>query len=229
MRIYLLGILLVCSLTAVRGQIPPPDTLGSVMILKMAPLSLFDLDNTVQAGLEVPLKNPAWTVHQELGYGHSVFNLWFYERGEHPNRETWRSRSQLRYYFRKRNQKSAYVAAEYLFKKNSEQKFESVGYECTGVQFNQQCAYFKNQKTHLGRFVNAFHLKFGGQIVIGERWLLDMNVGLGIRALNVRYLDKYPKPVLGRDFQFFDFRTDVPGRYQPTPSFSLGVQLGYRL
>lgn len=229
MRIYALGVLWVCSLTMVRAQIPPPDTLGSVVILKIAPLTLFDLDNTVQAGIEVPLKNPAWTLQQEVGYGHSAFNLWLYERREHPNRETWRSRSQIRYYFRKRNQKSAYIAAEYLFKKNSEQKFESVGYECTGAQFNQQCAYFKNQNTHLGRFVSAFHVKWGGQIVIGERWLLDMHLGAGIRALNVRYLDQYRKPALGNDFRWFDFRTDVPGRYEPTPSLSFGVQLGYRL
>ena len=228
MRVFSLGVFLLYSLTTAQAQIPPPDTLGSVIILKIAPLALFDLDNTVQAGVEVPLKNPAWTLQQEVGYGHSAFNLWFFERQEHPNRETWRSRSQIRYYFRKRNQKSAYIAGEYLFKKNSEAKFESVGYECVGSQFNQQCAYFKNQKTHLGRFVSAFHLKWGGQIVISERWLLDMYLGAGIRALNVRYLNKY-KPSVGNEFVFFDFRTDVPGRYRPTPSFSFGVNLGYRL
>ena len=228
MRVFFLGGLLFYSLTTVQAQIPPPDTLGSVIILKIAPLALFDLDNTVQAGIEVPLKNPAWTLQQEVGYGHSAFNLWSFERQEHPNRETWRSRSQIRYYFRKRNQKSAYIAGEYLFKKNSETKFESVGYECVGSQFNQQCAYFKNQKTHLGRFVSAFHLKWGGQIVISERWLLDMYLGACIRALNVRYLNKY-KPSVGNEFVFFDFRTDVPGRYRPTPSFSFGVNLGYRL
>jgi hypothetical protein len=229
MRVIFLGVLFVCSLRVIQAQIPPPDTLGSVIILKITPLALFDLDNTVQGGVEVPLRNPAWTVQQEVGYGHSAFNLWSGEREEHPRRETWRSRSQIRYYFRKRNQKSAYIAGEYLFKKNSEEKFESVGYECIGGQFNQQCAYFKNQKVHLGRFVNAFHLKWGGQITMSERWLLDMYLGFGIRALNVRYLGLPRNTITNDRFDFFNIRTDNPGRYRPTGSFSLGVHVGYRL
>ncbi|MPR32226.1 DUF3575 domain-containing protein [Salmonirosea aquatica] len=229
MRKCLLGVLFVCSLASAYAQVPSPDTLGSVIILKVTPLALFDLDNTVQAGIEVPLWNPAWTVQQEVGYGHSAFNLWHVERDEHPHRETWRSRSQIRYYFHKRNQQSAYIAGEYLFKKNSEEQFESVGYDCTGGRFNQQCAYFKNQDTHLGRFVNAFHIKWGGQIVMGERWLMDIYLGLGIRALNVRYLG-LPRNTRSDDqVDFFSIRTDIPGRYRPTGSLSMGFHFGYRL
>jgi hypothetical protein len=77
--------------------------------------------------------------------------------------------------------------------------------------------------------VNAFHLKWGGQIVIGERWLLDMYRGLGIRALHVRYLSQSPGPSFHDRFVWFSIRNDVPGRYRPTSSFSLGVHLGYRL
>ena len=225
---FILGLFL-GFLAAAHAQVPPPDTLGSVIILKLTPLALFDLDNTIQAGIEVPLPNPAWTIQQEIGYGHSAFNLWHAEREEHPRRETWRSRSQIRYYFRKTNQRSAYIAGEYLFKKNSEEKFESVGYECIGGRFNQQCAYFKNQEVHLGRFVNAFHLKWGGQFSIGERWLMDIYLGLGIRALNVRYLGLPRNTTSDDQFDFFNIRTDIPGRYRPTGSFSMGFHFGYRL
>jgi hypothetical protein len=83
-----LGTRFVCCLVSARGQVPDLDTLGSVIILKFTPLALFDLDNTVQAGVEVPLRNPAWTEQQELGYGHSAFNLWYAEREEHPLSKT---------------------------------------------------------------------------------------------------------------------------------------------
>lgn len=214
--------------TVAQAQIPRPDTLGSIIILKITPLALFDLDNTVQVGLEVPLRNPAWTIQQELGYGHSAFNLWYGERRQYPDRETWRFRSQIRYYFRKRNQNSAYIAGEYLFKKNSEEKFESVGMDCLNGQFGP-CAYFQNRDVHLGRFINAFHAKWGGQIVIGEHMLMDIYLGFGIRSLVVRYLGvpKSDTPDIGRDF--FPVRTDRIGRYHPTGSFSMGFHFGWRL
>jgi hypothetical protein len=89
------------------------------MILKITPLALFDIDNTIQGGIELPLHNPAWTMQQEFGYGHSAFNLWQGEREQHPDRETWRFRTQIRYYFLKNNQRSPYIAGEYLLKKTA--------------------------------------------------------------------------------------------------------------
>lgn len=228
MRKYSLMLLLAFVGAVSYAQIPKPDTLGSIIILKITPLALFDLDNTVQVGLEVPLRNPAWTIQQELGYGHSAFNLWYGERKQYPDRETWRFRSQIRYYFRKNNQKSAYIAGEYLFKKNSEEKYESVGMDCLSGQFGP-CAYFQYRDVHLGRFVNVFHAKWGGQFTIGERMLMDIYLGAGIRALVVRYLGipKSQIPDIGRGF--FPVRTDRVGRYHPTGSFSMGLHFGWRL
>ncbi len=225
------GLLLSLSLagSVCFAQIPKPNTLGSVIILKITPLALFDLDNTVQIGLEVPLRNPAWTIQQELGYGHSAFNLWYGERIEHPNRETWRSRTQLRYYFRDQNRNSPYLAGEYLFKLNREKKYESVGMECANGQFGP-CAYFQNRDTHLGRFVNAFHVKWGWQFPMGKRMTFDTYVGGGIRALNVRYLglpEDTRRNVNNTDF--FDIRTNRIGRYGPMGSFSMGFHLGWRI
>lgn len=229
MRKYCLLLLLPFVGTNSYAQIPKPDTLGSIIILKITPLALFDLDNTVQVGLEVPLRNPAWTIQQELGYGHSAFNLWYGERKQHPDRETWRSRTQIRYYFRQQNRNSPYIVGEYLFKKNNEEKYESVGMECNSGPFGP-CAYFQNRETHLGRFVNAFHVKWGWQFPMGERMTFDTYVGGGIRALNVKYLG-LPDDARrnNNNGDFFDIRTNRIGRYGPFPSFSMGFHFGWRL
>ncbi len=229
MRKYIL-VGLLCALAGFgHAQTPRRDSLGSVILLKVTPLALFDVDNTIQVGIELPLPNPAWTVQQEMGYGHSSFNLWYGEREQHPDRETWRFRSQIRYYFLKQNQRSLYLAGEYLFKKNSEERFDAVGMDCTFGQFGRQCAYFQNKNTHLGRFVNAFHFKFGGQFPIGERWFMDAYVGLGLRGLRVRYLGMDNNQQVDQDPGFFSLRTNRPGIYGPFGSASLGIHLGYRL
>ncbi|WP_373515493.1 hypothetical protein, partial [Persicitalea sp.] len=93
------------------------------------------------------------------------------------------------------------------------------------------CAYFENRETHLGRFVNAFHIKWGWQFPIGERMSMDTYVGGGIRALNVKYLG-LPNDTSfngGGGGDFLTFRTDRPGRYEPSPSFSMGFHFGWRL
>lgn len=220
--------LILLLLTPAYGyaQAPKPDSLGSVVILKITPLALFDVDNTLQLGLEVPFHNPAWTFQQEVGYGHSSFNIWYTERENYPDRETWRFRSQLRYYFRNNNQSSPYIAGEYLFKKNSEQKTESVGVDCLNGPFGP-CAYFQIKDRNLGRFVNAFHIKWGWQFRMGGRWYFDTYVGGGIRALQVRYLDGGGRSLDNRGISIF--RKDTPGRYRPIPSLSAGVHFGYRL
>lgn len=223
---FFLGALLLLTGT-VHAQRVGPDTLGSASYLKITPLALFDIDNTIQVGLELPLPNPAWTMQQEAGYGHSAFNLWQGEREKHPDRETWRFRTQIRYYFLKQNQRSSYLAGEYLFKKNSEERFHAVGMDCAEGQFGPTCAYFRNQETHLGRFVNAFHLKFGGQFPIGKRWMMDLYVGLGIRGLRVRYLSAVANELPFENI--FDIRTNRPGVYEPSGSLSSGFHLGYRL
>ncbi len=221
-----LALLLLVSASG-YAQVLRPDTLGSVVILKITPLTLFDLDNTLQLGLEVPFRDPAWTFQQEMGYGHSAFNLWYNERENYPDRETWRFRSQLRYYFRKNNQSSPYIAGEYLFKKNSEERTESVGVDCPNGRFGP-CAYFQVKERHLFRFVGAFHVKWGWQFKMGNRWYFDTYVGGGIRALQVRYQDGMDRTDFGWRFRSL-FRDSAPGRYGPSPSFSAGVHFGYRL
>lgn len=230
MRKRWLSICLAFVATTAPAQVPSPDALKSAIILKITPLALFDLDNTVQLGVEVPLKNPAWSLQQEMGYGHSAFNLWYSERQRYPDRETWRFRTQIRYYFLKQNRNSPYMAGEYLLKKNMEGKYRSVGMDCSTTQFGgQNCAYFQNRRVHLARFVNAFHLKLGWQFSIGNRMALDTYVGAGIRALQVKYVGLPPNSFFNGRRDFLTFRNDWPGRYGPTPSLSAGFHIGWRL
>jgi hypothetical protein len=94
-------------------------------------------------------------------------------------------------------------------------------------QFGRTCAYFHNQHTHMRRFVNAFHVKFGGQFPIGARWTMDTYIGLGLRGLRVRYLSPAPNEM---PFEhLFGIRTSRPGIYRPHGSLSVGFHFGYRL
>ncbi|HEV7350040.1 DUF3575 domain-containing protein [Telluribacter sp.] len=202
-----------------------PDSLNRQPILKFAPLALFDPDNTLQVGIEIPLPDPRFSVQQEAGYGHSAFNVYPFQREEYPNRETWRFRTQLRMYYRMNESGAGYFAAEYLFKKNSIQQLKSVGMDCASPG---QCAYFQTRNVSLGRFVNAFHLKAGWQYYLAPRMNLDVYFGLGMRNLTVRTLGQENEQLRNNSNSLW-FGTDQPGRYGPIGSFTFGFHLGWVL
>jgi hypothetical protein len=206
------------------GGAYPPDSLNRRLVLKVTPLMLFDPDNTLQAGLEVPLRNPRYSFQQEVGYGHAAYALYPTERAE-QNKETWRLRTQLRRYYRQNQNGAGYFALEYLFKKNSLRQWRAVGRDCASPG---QCAYFENRQVALGRFVNAWHLKMGWQYLLGDRLNLDLYWGVGVRDLTVRTLS-LENEELTRDGDFLWFRTNRPGYYGPVPSLSLGFHLGWFL
>ncbi|WP_247234230.1 DUF3575 domain-containing protein [Telluribacter sp. SYSU D00476] len=202
-----------------------PDSLNRQPIIKVTPLTLFDLDNTLQAGIEIPLPNPKYSVQQELGYGHSAFNFFPSEREDYPNKETWRFRTQLRMYYRQNRNGAGYFAAEYLFKKNSIREWRAQGMDCANPW---QCAYFENRMVNLGRFLSAYHLKMGWQYILSPRMNLDFYWGLGLRSLTVRNLSVENETLFTDDEPVW-FRPDTPGRYGPAPSLSVGFHLGWIL
>jgi hypothetical protein len=206
------------------GGAYPPDSLNRRLVLKVTPLMLFDPDNTLQAGLEVPLRNPRYSFQQEVGYGHAAYALYPTERAE-QNKETWRLRTQLRRYYRQNQNGAGYFALEYLFKKNNIRQWRSVGMDCGSPG---QCAYFENRPVTLGRFVNALHLKMGWQYLIGERLNLDLYWGLGLRNLKVRTMGVADENLVGND-GFVWFGTNRPGNYGPVSSLSLGFHVGWFL
>ena len=202
-----------------------PDESKKHIILKWSPLSMFDIDNTVQLGVEVPLRNDRFTIQQEAGYGHSSFNIWYSDFEHRPDIATIKSRTQLRYYFFGKPKFRSYIAGEYLFKRVLTQETQWVGMDCVT---NGGCSYFTNKKVEQGRFVNAVHAKIGWQFYFSNRTSLDLFVGFGLRKARVKILTKGVENV---DFDngWDWWVNNNNARSEVIPSVSTGFHLGFAL
>ncbi|MCE7041073.1 hypothetical protein [Dyadobacter sp. CY312] len=206
------------------GQIDPEESRKHV-ILKWSPLSMFDVDNTVQLGVEVPLPDSRFTIQQDVGYGHANFNIWYAEQGPRPNKYTIKTRTQFRFYFHERPRFRAYVAGEYLYKKVVNSDVRWIGRDCSETG---GCSFFENMKVRQGRFVNALHVKAGWQFYISNRTTVDLFVGMGGRRASVRMLTPNVENVnLDSDWNFW--RSDINDRPEVIPSLAVGFHLGLAL
>ncbi|WP_221391346.1 DUF3575 domain-containing protein [Dyadobacter sp. NIV53] len=206
-----------------HAQIDPDESKNHI-ILKWSPLSLFDIDNTVQLGLEVPV-NDKFTIQQDIGYGHSGFNVWYADYENRPDIGTIKSRTQLRYYFYAKPRFRSYLAGEYLFKRVVRQETKWVGMDCVD---NGGCSYFSYKNVKQGKFVNALHAKIGWQFYFSNRTSLDLFVGFGLRKARIRTLTKGVGNV---DFDngwdwWINANNNDP---QIIPSVSTGFHLGFAL
>ncbi|TDE17246.1 DUF3575 domain-containing protein [Dyadobacter psychrotolerans] len=193
------------------------------VIVKFAPLAMFDIDNTFQAGIEIPI-NTRWTVQQDFGYGHANFNLWYIDRNERPDKTTWKSRTQIRYYFYQKNRFAAYLAGEYLYKRVVTQQTQWVGVDCgTGG-----CNYFENKNVKLARLANGMHVKAGWQFYFSNRTTIDLFTGFGLRNRQLRILTpNVDRADFGDDFGIFSNNT--PGSSILLPSVAVGFHIGIML
>ena len=193
------------------------------VIVKFAPLAMFDFDNVVQFGVEVPLGNSGMSVQQDFGYGHSSFNMWYNSANDRPEKETYKSRTQLRYYYMERRRVRAYVAGEFLFKKVIYSENKWVGMDCDSPFGN--CGYFEDKYVKTARNVGAGHAKLGWQFYFGNRMALDLFTGIGYRNIRVRSitagLENASVPRTNRWFEY-----DRPGTNEIVPSLSMGFHLG---
>lgn len=218
--VYCLCLFLISS-TCSLAQIDPEESRKHI-IVKWSPLSLFDIDNTFQVGAEIPLKDNRFTIQQDVGYGHSSFNVWYAEEEDRPNKATIKARTQFRYYFFEKTRFRSYVAGEYLYKRlvNSERQW--VGVDCSGTG---GCSYFENKNVRQGRFVNALHVKAGWQFYFSNRTSLDVFAGFGLRKAHVRSLTEGAQNInFNGGWEFF--RSDANGSHEVIPSLSLGFHLG---
>ena len=202
-----------------------PDEFKKHIILKWSPLSMFDIDNTVQLGIEVPLRNDRFTIQQEAGYGHSSFNMWYSDFEHRPDIATIKSRTQLRYYFFEKPKFRSYVAGEYLFKRVLTQETQWVGMDCANTG---GCSYFTYKKVEQGRFVNAVHAKIGWQFYFSNRTSLDLFVGFGLRKARVKTLTKGVGNV-NFDNGWDWWVNNNNARSEVIPSVSTGFHLGFAL
>ena len=210
--------------TAGYGQIDPEQSREHI-ILKWSPLSLFDIDNTFQVGAEIPLKNNQFTIQQEVGYGRSSFNVWYAQEDSRPDKETLKSRTQLRYYFYEKSRFRSYIAGEYMYKRVVNRETQFVGMDCGG---SGGCAYFEEKKVSQGRFVSALHAKVGWQFYFSNRTTLDLFTGFGLRKANVRIITPGVENArFNNDWLFW--RDNSVGSHEVIPSLSLGFHLGIAL
>ena len=217
---------------AVRAQRIDPDPINSThaqparpWVVKFAPLSLFDIDNTIQFGLE-RLVSQHSAVQLELGYGPQGMNLWQSSQNErYSNREIWRGRAEWRYYFEKTDQpRGQYVALEGFYKQVNVRESGTAGVGCT----TGPCQYYQLFSSPLQKYVWGGHVKYGQQfsLLANDRLLADFYLGLGFRR---RIIDRFQPN--GNTFYYRSAGLTLFDSFSNTPyaliSLAYGAKIGY--
>lgn len=210
-----------------------PDTLSGLTnrrphyIIKWAPLSVIELDNTVQFGLEYLLPGP-WSVQQELGYGwFNLNNNADIDGDPYKNREVWRSRTEFRVYLDHNKDvakpRGGYFALEFLYKRVNFEREASIGRECA----DGQCEYFELLDYKILKDVFGYHAKFGGQFIVENRLAIDIYSGIGWRNIFVKSPGlSAGENVFGEGSDLINIARTEPGIYR-TISLCGGFKLGY--
>ncbi|SDD86708.1 hypothetical protein SAMN04487996_102381 [Dyadobacter soli] len=154
------------------------------VIIKYSPLPMYDFDNTIQFGVEIPLGKGNFALQEDLGYGNSSFNLWFDEDDDRPERDIYKSRTHLKWYFLERRRMRAYVGPEVLYKKVVYRQNQWIGRDCQ-TEFGP-CSFFENKDVRQDKNVWAGHARFGWQFITPGRFIFDVFAGVGFRSIHVR-------------------------------------------
>jgi hypothetical protein len=206
---------------------PQADTLPMPrFVIKWAPISIIDIDPTVQLGLEY-LPGGKWTVQQELGFGRFQHSGVFSPNGRDiQGKEVWRSRTEARYYLSNYRPRpiGSYIAFEMLYKKVNYKGDERIGRNCE----NGDCEYRETVEYKILKDVVGFHFKFGVQAPIGKRVALDFYIGIGGRNANVRTNNKELEAIWKEEHQIMLGNPSRPGSYGLI-SGNLGFKVGYLL
>lgn len=217
----LLFVSLVFFTTPVKSQTLLEQNRDHV-VLKWAPLSLFEYYNTFLLGVEIPFRNPRFTFQQELGYGHASMSIWFTEDEARPNRHVVRSNSQFRFYIKEWKSFRLFTAAEYFLRRSRTYAIEFDPHDCEGG-----CADYSGAPYDTERIVNALHLKFGFQAWLSRRISLEVYTGYGYRTIKSRSLTPGVSPLWRNKERWWDI--PQASLREPLPSFAPGFQIGLLL
>ncbi|MCY7358752.1 MAG: hypothetical protein LH609_15095, partial [Rudanella sp.] len=203
------------------------------------PLSLIDLDPTVQVAVEIPLR-PNWSIQQEVGYGWPSLGLFSYQKLADRAKTTFRARTQIRYYFgpnltRRGLQTNVptgfYVAGELLFKEMMHKSDREIP-SPNGVTVWPNLP--KRETARIQRNVYALHANLGYQGVPSRKhpnFLVDVYVGVGFRIVSVRQTSGpsviYSNGTVGEALRFTRF-VPFDGTLRK-PSMTAGVKIGWML
>jgi hypothetical protein len=203
------------------------------LILKIAPLTIFDIDNTFEFAAEHRLgKSNRWTLSEQIGYGAGVANVWDENYGN--SREHLRVKTEARRYKNNNGQMTGfYTAYELFFKQVNDKINRSVGRECG----SGPCAYFENLDYPVSKYVAGTTIKIGYQLRFNDenkkksKFMFDFYVGLGLRRIMIDHkIDgaaTQNNSWFGND-GFFSFGSfGYVDRAYNIPHASLGIRLGY--
>lgn len=192
------------------------------VIVKYSPLPMFDFDNTIQFGVEVPLGIGNFALQEDLGYGNSSFNAW-YDNDDRPDKQIFKSRTHLKWYFMERRRMRAYVGPEILYKKVVYRDSQWAGRDCDSG-FGP-CSFFQNQDVRVDKNVVATHARFGWQFITPSRFTFDLFAGVGFRQIfATSHSPGIPDAEIRR---IHDNWEDLdPNKNEIRPSAVLGFHLG---
>jgi len=227
------------SLSFESARNRPPVVTNQSPVFKLAPLSLIDLDPTVQVAVEIPLR-PKWSIQQEIGYGWPKLGLFNYQTLANRAKTTFRARTQIRYYFspaltRQGTHTKApggfYLAGDLLLKKMVH-KTDRELLSPTGVIVWPNPP--KREIARLQRNVYGLHANVGYQGVPSRKhpnFLVDVYVGVGFRIVSVRQTSGpsvvYSNGSVGEDLRFTRF-APFDGLLRK-PSMTAGVKIGWMI
>lgn len=211
---------------AQESVVPTLGDASARWVVKVAPLSLFDLDNTVQFGVERVLGGRS-SVQAEGGYGWP--GLQYSREYNYGDKEVWRGRAEWRIYNRVNvRPRGSYFAIEGFYKQVNARETGTIGRGCNNGFFG--CQYFQQYNSVAQKFVVGGHIKWGHQFRIDDRWLFDFYVGIGLRSVMFQRF----RPQFADSFRYnnyyslFNFgRFDGRDQQQTLPSTTLGFKIGY--
>lgn len=214
---------LLCSLGSCFAQLFDVETTKRHVIVKYSPAPMFDFDNTIQFGVEIPLGKGNFSLQQDLGYGPSRMSAWHRYDDDGPDKQTFKSRTHLRWYFMEKRRMRVYVGPEFLYKKVVYREAQWVGKDCDGPY--GPCSFFQSQDVRIDKNVVAGHARFGWQFVKQNRFTFDVFTGVGFRHIfNTSHSPGVPESqVRGIDDVWEYLR---PNESDLRPSAVMGFHLG---
>jgi len=249
-RLLLVAGLLTGFVTSALAQVPyvaGPDTLrirslerGPHWVVSVAPLALFDPENTVLVGVERLLAG-RHSLLAEVGYGPRALNIWRPGRfDESGGRETWRGRAEWRIYLGSGSHMKRpphtrvvavrpmgrYVAFDLFYKQVNSFETGTMGRACE----DGTCQYYQQFRSPVRKSVWAGHVKLGHQRFLDvspdSRLLIDVYIGLGLRQRTISHDEEsLPDDAGQRWVSSGGFTNGLD--YLFTPNVSTGFRIGY--
>jgi hypothetical protein len=225
-----------CLLAIVNLSFAQDSLRQKHLILKIAPLTMFDIDNTFQLAIEHRLaKNSRWTLSEEFGYGTGNAQVWRQLNYYGPFRENYRARIEARRY---RKDKplftGVYTAYELFYKQINDRISRNAGRECE----SGNCNYFEKIDYGASKYVLGGNIKIGSQVRIRNEmknksnFIFDFYVGLGLR---MKMIDHEYDEFIGNDTWVFGNSASIysssdfgyKDRTYVIPNIAFGIKLGY--